>query len=346
MSYDDRGPGAGSCWRAWRRAAGARLKRSCRYHLSIIINLSDRSVFVCLFTNKLNVVAVGCKTLVGQHRLYRVVGLQVGRFSAGAWSRRLTNGVVLKNELEGKRALVTGGAFGIGRAIAVHLASSGAEVTILTKSPDDFDTSTDIPDGWPVVVGDLTDDELYRERADDLSGFDIIVNNAGGNADKRPFGQETVDGWRETFEINVVAAMRLSLLNLPGMMERRWGRIVNIASIYGFLAHDPRNLPPTIGNGGYIASKHGVIGMTRYFAGQVGDSGVTVNAVSPGMITWKPSLGESHDDIRERLRSHTPLGRNGEPEDIAGAVGYLVTPGLSDWVTGQNLVVDGGWSIW
>ena len=308
MRHGDRGP------QRWNRLA----------HLLLLVADFRPLRFVRLLTNRQNIVAVDYKTLAGNTVPF---GSTSRSLSAPGLKPAVNIGVGLKNELEGKHALVTGGAFGIGRAIALHLADSGAEVTILTKSPDDFDASTNVSDDWPVVVGDLTDDELYRERADELSGYDIIVNNAGGNADKRPFGQETVDGWRETFEINVVAAMRLSLLNLPGMMERRWGRIVNIASIYGFLAHDPRNLPPTIGNGGYIASKHGVIGMTRYFAGQVGDSGVTVNAVSPGMITWKPSIGETHDDIRERLRSHTPLGRNGEPEDIAGAVRLPGHPG-------------------
>ena len=133
---------------------------------------------------------------------------------------------------------------------------------------------------------------MYEEldRIDDP--IDILVNNAGGDPHTRPWGQQTTQEWRNTYEINVIAAERLCSLLTPKMVQRGFGRVINVSSVYGSIGQDPRNTGRSAGAGAYTAAKHGLIGLTNYLACQLGATGVTVNTLSPGMITWAQDPSE------------------------------------------------------
>lgn len=248
-------------------------------------------------------------------------------------------------DLSGRTALVTGAGYGLGRALAHGLAGHGARVIGLARSAEALaETFSTMGPEHRYIVGDLTDDSLYEELDAIEEPIDILVNNAGGDPFIKPWPEQTPDDWRGTYEINVVASMRLIHLLSPKMAERGFGRIINVSSIYGSLGQDPRSTTARGGAGAYTAAKHGVIGLTHYVACQLGRTGVTVNTLSPGMISWsKPT--EEGKEVRARNADHTPVGRNGTPEDFVTTVVFLSADG-SGFVNGANIVVDGGWSIW
>ena len=248
-------------------------------------------------------------------------------------------------DLSGKLALVTGGGYGLGRALVHGLAGHGAQVISVARSADALaETFSKLGPQHRYIVGDLTGDAVYEELDQMTEHIDILVNNHGGDPFIKPWPEQTPDDWRSTYEINVVASMRLIHLLSPKMTKRGFGRIINVASIYGFLGQDKQNTLSRGGAGAYTAAKHGVIGLTRYVACQLGTTGVTVNALSPGMIPWSKADKEG-ERLRERLAGMTPVGRNGTPEDFVTAVVFLAADG-SGFVNGANIVVDGGWSAW
>jgi NAD(P)-dependent dehydrogenase (short-subunit alcohol dehydrogenase family) len=248
-------------------------------------------------------------------------------------------------DLNGRTALVTGGGYGLGRALVHGLAGHGARVISVARSAGGLaETFSTLGSEHRYIVGDLTDDSLYEQLSEIPEQIDILVNNAGGDPYIKPWPEQTPDDWLGTYEINVVASMRLIKLLTPGMIERGWGRVINIASIYGSLGQDPRSASSLGGAGAYTAAKHGTIGLTRYLACQLGTSGVTVNTLSPGMIAWSEPTEEGVT-VRARNANQTPVGRNGQPEDFVTAVVFLSADG-SGFVNGSNIVVDGGWSVW
>ncbi len=249
-------------------------------------------------------------------------------------------------DLTGRTALVTGGGKGLGRALVRGLAGHGAHVISVARSADGLaETFSTLDSNHRYIVGDLTDDAIYEELAEIPEQIDILVNNAGGDPFIKPWPQQTPEDWLGTYDINVVASMRLIHLLTPAMIERGFGRVINIASIYGSVGQDPRNTGPNGGAGAYTASKHAVNGLTRYVACQIGRSGVTVNSLSPGMITWNPDPTPEVLTVWGELADKTPVGRNAAPEDFVTATVFLASHG-SGFVHGHDLVVDGGWSIW
>jgi NAD(P)-dependent dehydrogenase (short-subunit alcohol dehydrogenase family) len=248
-------------------------------------------------------------------------------------------------DLTGRTALVTGGGYGLGRALVHGLAAHGARVIGVARSEDKLaETFSTLGDEHTYIAGDLTEDGVYEAIGGIASPIDILVNNAGGNPFPKPWMEQTADEWRAVYEVNVVASMRLIHLLAPGMVARGHGRIINVASIYGILGQDPRATGTTAGSAAYTAAKHGVVGLTSYLACQLGSNGVTVNTLSPGMISWRPA-DDQQAAVRARNADCTPVGRNGQPEDFVTAVLFLAAEG-SAFVHGHNLVVDGGWSVW
>lgn len=249
-------------------------------------------------------------------------------------------------DLTGKTALVTGGGYGLGRGLVHGLAAHGANVIGVARSANALaDTFSTLGPEHRYLVGDLTNDALYTEIDNITEPIDIIVNNAGGDPHSKPWGQQTSEDWRHTYEINVIAAERLCRLLTPKMVERGWGRVINVSSVYGTIGQDPRNTGADAGAGAYTAAKHGLIGLTHYLACQLGPSGVTVNTLSPGMITWNPDPTDEHAKIWQHLANQAPVARNSQPDDYVTATVFLAAPG-SGFVNGHNLIVDGGWSIW
>ncbi|MEJ7800590.1 MAG: SDR family oxidoreductase [Ilumatobacter sp.] len=249
-------------------------------------------------------------------------------------------------DLSGMTALVTGAGYGLGRGLVHGLVAHGATVIGLARSADALaETFSTLEAPHRYIVGDLTDDALYDELDGIPEHIHILVNNAGGDPHTRPWGEQTTDEWRDTYEINVIAIERLCRLLTPKMIDSGFGRVINVSSVYGSVGQDPRNTSARGGAGAYTAAKHGLIGLTRYLACQLGATGVTVNTLSPGMITWQESPTEETQRIWAHLADQTPVKRTSLPEDYITPTVFLASRG-SGFVHGHDLVVDGGWSIW
>jgi NAD(P)-dependent dehydrogenase (short-subunit alcohol dehydrogenase family) len=251
-------------------------------------------------------------------------------------------------DLTGLRALVTGGGTGIGRAIAAGLLTAGAEVTICGRRSAQVDEAVDeLGAGGGAIRGTACDVTVE----DDLQGLvafagdvDILVNNAG-YARNDGWADVTREQWREVMAVNVEGPLRLCQLLIPPMAERGWGRVINITSLYATLAPEPGRYPGfDIDIPSYVASKHALLGLTRHLAVAVGRQGVTVNALSPGMIPATQSEPVP-TEVVDALAAGAPLGRVGEPEELQTAALFLASR-KSGFVNGQNINVDGGWTTW
>ncbi|MBM3521401.1 MAG: SDR family oxidoreductase [Alphaproteobacteria bacterium] len=257
--------------------------------------------------------------------------------------------------LEGRNALVTGGGTHLGFAMAQALAAQEARVTVLGRTEAFLKAAAErLGPTHRYVVADLIREETYARLLADGTHFDILVNNAGGDPYDAAWEEQSTEHWLYTYQLNVIAPNRLAQSFVPGMKERGWGRIINIASVYGMVAPKPENRPPGKDCGAYTAAKHAVIGLTHFLAAKLGRSGITVNAVSPGMFPLPaddPYMGKIPgrkplDPARRAfIDAQAPLNRCGVPVDLGGAVAFLASPAAA-FITGQNLAVDGGWTVW
>ena len=277
-----------------------------------------------------------------------------------------------KAALDGKVALVTGGSRGIGQAIAVMLASEGANVVVNYQSRKDqaadvidFINKTDRMDdlGGLIKMIDIMDtveqakevkdmiesmgrrailcqahvgrmDEVIKMRDKAVAEFgkiDILVNNAGIVKDKS-FVKMTSEMWDDVISVNLTGTFNCTKAVIDGMLERQYGRIVNISSVIGRMGNR--------GQANYAASKAGIIGLTQTLAKEFADKGITVNAVAPGFI-GTDMLKSVPANIMEKILAQIPMRRLGRPEEIASAVTYLVSP-EAGYITGQVIDVNGG----
>lgn len=245
----------------------------------------------------------------------------------------------LKFEFKGRSALITGGAGGLGSVAARAFADAGARVLI-------FDTNEKAAErliascperSVEFVRQDLADLEATAARAAELSGrvgIDILVNNAAIYPSK-PFADFSTQEYEAVQRVNAAAAFALCQAVLPGMMARRWGRIVNISSITFFGGWG--NLAP------YVISKGALIGLTRAVAREYGSFGVTANAVCPGAFpTEAERIQGDAQAYTNFVLDHQAVKRRGSPDDFAAAVMFLSSE-ESGFVTGQSINVDGGW---
>ena len=246
--------------------------------------------------------------------------------------------------LAGRTALITGAgsAHGIGFATARILAEAGVRVAISSTTARIFDRLAALPGkGHAAVVADLTDPGaaalLAREAEAAIGPIDILVNNAGmaqtGRAEREvPVAELEEADWTRALDLNLSTAFRLTRAVLPGMIARRYGRIVFIASVTGPLVSNP-------GSAGYSAAKAGMTGLMRALALETARQGITVNAVGPGWIATDSA------PERERIAGNqTPVGRPGTAEEVGHVAAFLASD-VSSYVTGQLVVVDGGNSI-
>jgi 2-dehydro-3-deoxy-D-gluconate 5-dehydrogenase len=244
--------------------------------------------------------------------------------------------------LDGKRALVTGASRGLGRGMALGLAAAGADVVCADLGGLAADeTATQIRDlgreAWSVAA-DLSDREQLLAMADEaerLAGrIDILVNNAGIIV-RHPAAEYPLEAWDKVMRINTDAVFELCQRFGRGMVERGYGKIVNVASLLSFQGGI---LVPS-----YTASKHAVAGITKALANEWARHGVTVNAIAPGYMATDNTQALRDDETRSReILGRIPANRWGTPEDLAGAAVFLASP-ASDYITGHVLVVDGGW---
>jgi 3-oxoacyl-[acyl-carrier protein] reductase len=233
--------------------------------------------------------------------------------------------------LAGKTALVTGASRGIGRAIAVELADAGASVVVGYRSGRDEGEALAQEIGGRAVQADVAVPEEAARLVEEAGDLDILVNNAGLTRDG-VLARMSDDDWRVVIETNLSSVFYTCRAVTRGMMKRRAGAIVNVSSIVG--------LHGNWGQANYSASKAGIIGFTKSLAQELGSRGVRANVVAPGYI--KSQLTDVlPEEARAKMLDLTPLGRLGEPENVAGAVRFLCSDEAS-FITGVVLVIDGG----
>jgi 3-oxoacyl-[acyl-carrier protein] reductase len=243
-------------------------------------------------------------------------------------------------DLTGKAALVTGATGGIGEAIARALHARGASVTLTGRREAELARVAEALGGERVIVApaDLSDASAPAALVERVEGafgaLDILVNNAGFTRDMLALRMGDAD-WNAVLEVDLNAPFRLARAALRGMMKRRQGRIVSIASIVGVTGN--------AGQANYAAAKAGLIGMSKSLAQEVATRGVTVNVVAPGFV--KTAMTDALPEAaRTALLSRIPTGRMGAPEDVAAAVVYL-SSAEAGWVTGQTIHVNGGMAM-
>ena len=243
-------------------------------------------------------------------------------------------------DLTGKTALVTGATGGIGAAIAKALHKAGATVAISgTRANVLEELKAELGgDRVHVIPCNLSDasavEKLVPEAEAAMGSLDILVNNAGITKDGLAMRMKD-DDWNAVIDVNLTASFRLARAAMRGMMKKRWGRIVNITSVVGVMGNP--------GQANYVASKAGVIGLTKSLAQELAARSVTVNAVAPGFIAT-PMTDVLNDKQKESILGRVPAGKLGSPEDIAAAVLYLASE-EAGYVTGQTLHVNGGMAM-
>jgi 3-oxoacyl-[acyl-carrier protein] reductase len=233
--------------------------------------------------------------------------------------------------LEGRTALVTGGSRGIGRAIATELANAGAEVVIGYRSGADEAKEAASEVGGKAVQADVSNADDAKRLVEEAGDVDILVNNAGVTRDGL-LARMSDEDWDVVIDTNLRGTFNTCRAVIRGMMKRRAGAIVNVSSVVG-LHGNP-------GQANYSASKAGIIGFTKALARELGSRGVRANVVAPGYISTRLT-NELPEELKGAMLANTPLGRFGEPEDVAGVVRFLVSDEAA-FVTGEVLLVDGG----
>ena len=245
------------------------------------------------------------------------------------------------NRLKDCVAVVTGAAGGIGRAIVQRLASDGAKVVLADIDEDGTKRVANelaLPDLWPITL-DITRTEAVRDSVAKIqerwNRIDVLVNNAGRTR-VGPFMDSREEHWEELFRIDVMGLLRCTQSVLPGMLDRRRGRIINIAS--------DAALTGLAGQAVYSAAKGAVVAFTKSLARETSSSGVLVNAVSPGPVNTPPlqRLFERQPQFAAKLAAEIPMGRIAETDEVAAAVAFLASDD-SRYITGQVLSVNGGW---
>ena len=246
--------------------------------------------------------------------------------------------------LRGRTAFVTGGSRGIGRACAVMLAAAGADVAV-SSSPTGGDAAETVcreiralgrrAEAYAFDIGERTDLDAACARVHrDFKRVDILVNNAGVTRDGL-FRKMEREDWDDVLTTNLTSVFDMTRMFIDAMAERGWGRVVNISSIVGRVGN--------FGQANYAAAKSGLIGFTKTLAREYAKKGVTVNAVAPGFIKTRMLEGVPEKALRGVIDS-TPMGRLGEPMEIAASVLFLASPAAS-FLTGQVLDVNGGMAM-
>jgi len=246
---------------------------------------------------------------------------------------------MLMSDLNGKVALVTGGTGGIGAAICLKLADSGAKVATNYRNEEKAKAWQEAvkKDGYDIAVyqADVSDydacETMVAKVVADLGGIDILVNNAGITKDGM-FKKMTKDKWDAVMKINLDSLFNVTKHVIEPMSEKSWGRIINISSINGQKGQ--------LGQTNYTTSKAGMHGFTMSLAQELARKGVTVNTVSPGYIATEMVMAVA-EDIREKIISGIPVGRLGTPEEIAALVDFLASD-EAGFTTGADFSMNGG----
>lgn len=242
-------------------------------------------------------------------------------------------------DLTDKKALVTGATGGIGGAIAKALHAAGAHVGISGRNEDKLKALADeLGERVSVLPADLSQEDAVANlvvAADEAMGqIDILVNNAGLTRDGLSMRMSDED-WQQVIDVNMTATFKLAKAVQRGMMKRRTGRIINIASVVGVTGNP--------GQCNYVASKAGMIGWSKAMAAEVASRGITINCIAPGFIATAMT-DALNDDQKDKINATIPAGKMGSSEDIAAAALYLAAD-ESGYVTGQTIHVNGGMAM-
>ena len=250
--------------------------------------------------------------------------------------------------IKGRVALVTGGSRGLGRQAALALSREGCRVAICARGAEGMNETVEEMKGLGLdVVGVQADvstaegtETFYQESVKTFGKVDIMVNNVGGTRGGRDFDTITDQDWQDTLDLNLLSAVRLTRLGLPGMKERRWGRIVNIASIWG----------REFGGGlTYMTAKAALIAFSKHMAISLAPYNVLVNTLAPGSIQfpgggWERFVnGNSEEVVQEFIARQLPMGKFGWPEPVGAMIAFLCSE-RADLITGTSINVDGGQS--
>ena len=250
----------------------------------------------------------------------------------------------LAASLSGKKAIVTGASRGIGRAIAEDFARAGADVAVIARDEERLAEVASVIQSHGqigvVAVADVMDPEVFRgalaAAVESLGGVDILVNNAGGNRFTVPLAQTRFSGWSKTVRLNLESVVHACQEILPVMYEQESGSVINISSVTAL-----RGAP---GMSHYAAAKAGIVSLTQSVALESAALGVRVNALLPGWIyTEFTEFLRASDRDEEVVLSRVPMGRWGEPQEIAAVAQFLASDAAS-FMTGQAISVDGGLS--
>ena len=242
--------------------------------------------------------------------------------------------------LTGKKALVTGSSKGIGASIAQALAQAGADIVLVGRTKDSLEATKsaiiDIGRKVEIVLCDVSSADAIKEAFSDIAALkvDILINNAG-SISRAPAAEAQMEEWNRIIDTNLNSVFQISQACGRAMIAQGTGTIVNIASLLSF--QGGINVPA------YTASKHGVAGVTKALANEWGSRGVTVNAIAPGYISTDNTAALRADaDRNASILARIPIGRWGNPEDIAAVAVFLASP-AARYINGEVLTVDGGW---
>ncbi len=245
-------------------------------------------------------------------------------------------------DLTGKVALVTGGSKGLGKAMARGLVEAGADVVLASRHENELRSAlAEVLQGTArrgkYFVADLSKraeaGKLAAAALQALGRIDILINNAGTN---RPQAIDAItdETWDEVLELNLSSVMALTRAVVPDMKQRRWGRIIHISSVMGFVSKEKRNI--------YSATKSALLGLARASALDLGPFGITVNCIAPGPFLTELPGSLLSDAEKKVFADRTALGRWGDPKELVGAT-LLLASEAGSYITGQTIVVDGGY---
>jgi gluconate 5-dehydrogenase len=244
-------------------------------------------------------------------------------------------------DLSGKSALITGGSKGLGKAMARGFAEAGADVLISSRHDDELRAAAaEIANGLDVevewMVCDMTDRAAVKALADEavkrLGKVDILVNNAGSNQ-PQAIDEITDEAWDTIVELDLTSCMALTRALVPGMKQRRWGRVIHISSVLGVGSKERRNV--------YSACKAGLIGLAKASALDLGPFNITVNCLCPGPFLTDLPMSLLSDEEKKKFSDRTALNRWGQPRELAGPA-LLLASEAGSYITGEALLVDGG----
>lgn len=251
--------------------------------------------------------------------------------------------------LDGKRALITGGSRGLGRAMAQALAEAGADLVLVGRDPASLATAqaelVKLGRRVDTVAADLTTGQEAERMCDRVLGelppIDILINNVGGRREDIPTETMPLDAWQRLMDLNLTSLVMCTKRIGGAMLPRKWGRVINISSMCAFIAG--RN----IRGRHYETAKAAVVGFTRSVAADWAPHGVTVNAIAPGgfMTDANRRWFKERPEFKAQFESWVPMGRLGEPEELGPLALYLAS-NASSYMTGATLVIDGGYTCW